>query len=222
MGISRVALCAVLTACGGEVLGDGAELDATAEDLQTTAVQTTSLQEVELETGVKISYVEQGSRQGAPVLLLHGYTDSHHSFDLTLPRMPTCFHVFAIDQRGHGDSSKPECCYTQADFAGDVVAFMDALGIERASLVGHSMGSFIAQKVALEHPERVEHESLEVMDIVHLADGLVSRLLPSPFQAAPSCDTARIEKLGVSATKLAELERDAASVIEEARRMLAP
>jgi hypothetical protein len=57
---------------------------------------------------------------------------------------------------------------------------------------------------------------------VHLADCLVSRLLPSPFQGAPTLDVPRFEKLGVTAEKLAELERDSANVIEEARKMLAP
>jgi pimeloyl-ACP methyl ester carboxylesterase len=70
--------------------------------------------------------------------------------------MPGRYHVYALDQRGHGDSSKPACCYTQGDFSGDVVAFMDALGIAKASIVGHSMGSLIAHKVAVDHPTRVD------------------------------------------------------------------
>jgi pimeloyl-ACP methyl ester carboxylesterase len=48
------------------------------------------------------------------------------------------YHAYALDQRGHGDSERPDCCYAVEDFAGDVVAFLDAVGIERASLVGHS------------------------------------------------------------------------------------
>ncbi|WNG32548.1 alpha/beta hydrolase [Archangium violaceum] len=111
---------------------------------------------VQLSTGVQLHYVEQGRQNGPVLVLLHGYTDSYLSFDRVLPLLPRRFHVYALDQRGHGDSSRPECCYSQSDFASDVTAFLDAQGIQRAVLVGHSMGSFIAQQVALEHPERVE------------------------------------------------------------------
>ena len=58
-------------------------------------------------------------------------------------------------QRGHGDSDRPECCYRLADFAADAVALLDALGVPRATVVGHSMGSFVAQRVAIDAPGRV-------------------------------------------------------------------
>jgi pimeloyl-ACP methyl ester carboxylesterase len=111
---------------------------------------------VQLSTGVRMHYVEQGRKDGPVLVLLHGYTDSYLSFERVLPLLPRSFHVYALDQRGHGDSSRPECCYSQSDFASDVAAFLDAQGIPRAVLVGHSMGSFIAQQVAFEHPQRVE------------------------------------------------------------------
>jgi non-heme chloroperoxidase len=110
---------------------------------------------VRLSTGVTLRYVEQGRRDGPVVVFLHGYTDSHHTWDLDLPRLPRDLHVFALDQRGHGDSSRPACCYTQGAFARDVAAFLDAQHVQRAVLVGHSMGSFIAQQVALDFPGRV-------------------------------------------------------------------
>jgi len=103
-----------------------------------------------------LAYSEQGAKGGNPVIFVHGYTDSHHSFDRNLPLLPRVHHVFALDLRGHGDSSKPNCCYTQRDFAADIVAFMDAKGLGRASLVGHSMGSFVVQQVALDYPRRVD------------------------------------------------------------------
>jgi non-heme chloroperoxidase len=65
------------------------------------------------------------------------------------------YHAFALTQRGHGDSDKPQCCYTPDDFAADVDAFMDAVGIEEATLVGASTGALFAQRVALSYPRRV-------------------------------------------------------------------
>jgi HD-like signal output (HDOD) protein len=72
-----------------------------------------------------------------------------------------------------------------------------------------------------ENPERVEHDALEVMDVVHLADYVVSTLAPSPFQAPPTCDLARLERLGLTPDKLSELERAAGQVLAEAKEMLA-
>jgi len=140
----------LLLGCGGSA-EDGEDIGVRELDLQLAAEH-----HVTLSTGIDMVYFEQGAARGIPVIFLHGFTDSHHSFDRNLPRFPRSFHVFALDQRGHGDSSKPSCCYTQADFAADVPAFMDAVGLRRASIVGHSMGSFIAQSVAIAHPERVD------------------------------------------------------------------
>lgn len=111
---------------------------------------------VSLSTGIDLHYVEKGHGNGHVIIFLHGYTDSWRSFERNLPLISDKLHVYALDQRGHGESSQPACCYAQADFAADVVAFMDALKIRKATLVGHSMGSFIAHKVAAEHPGRVE------------------------------------------------------------------
>lgn len=135
-----------------ETADDDESLGTVASELGSAAPH---IREIALSTGVTLSYLEQGRKNGDVFIFLHGFTDSHRSFDLTLPRLPRSIHAYALDQRGHGDSSKPACCYTQADFAGDVIAFMDALGIQKATLVAHSMGSFIAHKVAVDHPSRV-------------------------------------------------------------------
>ena len=63
--------------------------------------------------------------------------------------------IYVLDQRGHGDSDRPASGYEMPDLANDVLAFMDAKGIKRATIVGHSMGSFVAQHVAATAPERV-------------------------------------------------------------------
>jgi non-heme chloroperoxidase len=109
-----------------------------------------------LETGPLIRYAEQGDPAGEPLLFLHGYTDSWYSFSRLLPLLePGGYHIFAIDQRGHGCSERPFGGYTTDDFAADVDAFMEAVGIQRATLVGHSMGSLVARRVAVQYPHRV-------------------------------------------------------------------
>jgi non-heme chloroperoxidase len=72
-----------------------------------------------------------------------------------LPLLSPSYHAFALSERGHGDSDKPECCYTLDDFAADIDAFTEAVGIEEATLVGASGGSFMAQRVTLDYPHRV-------------------------------------------------------------------
>ena len=101
-----------------------------------------------LNTGVRLAYVEQGSRDGIAVVMLHGYSDTHRSFDLVRPLLPRAWRVIAVTQRGHGHSDKPQSDYAMADFASDVPAFLDAMGIDRAVLVGHSMGAAVALRVA--------------------------------------------------------------------------
>ncbi|MGH7541335.1 MAG: alpha/beta fold hydrolase [Gemmatimonadota bacterium] len=112
--------------------------------------------DVELSTGVRLHYAEQGGPDGPAVILLHGYSDSWFSYSRVLPLLPAGRRVFALDQRGHGDSGRPADGYAMRDLAADVIAFMDATRLERATIVGHSMGSFVAQQVALAAPERVE------------------------------------------------------------------
>lgn len=111
---------------------------------------------IDIGGGTTIDYVEKGPKDGRALIFLHGYTYSHVSFELNLEHISSSYHVFAINQRGHGDSTKPECCFMLGDFAADVKAFMDAVGVQRATLIGHSMGSFIAQIVALDNPDRID------------------------------------------------------------------
>jgi pimeloyl-ACP methyl ester carboxylesterase len=108
-----------------------------------------------LASGPQVHYAEQGDPGGEPILFLHGYTDSWFSFSRLLPLLPSRYHAFAVSQRGHGDSDRPDCCYTIEDLVADTVAFVDAVGVERTTLVGHSGGSFPARRVPETQPERV-------------------------------------------------------------------
>ena len=112
-------------------------------------------QTVHLGTGVAVHYVGRGDPTGVPVLLLHAWGESSGCFDRLTPLLPGTLRTLAMDQRGHGDSDKPAEGYSLAASAGDVTAFLDALGVASAVLVGSSSGGYVAQQVAVSSPERV-------------------------------------------------------------------
>lgn len=108
-----------------------------------------------LRTGVTLPYLEQGPVEGPALVLLHAWAESKHAFSRLMPLVSAQVHVLAMDQRGHRDADKPATGYTLADYARDVVAFLDAVGIGMAVLLGSSSGGYVAQRVAVDHPERV-------------------------------------------------------------------
>lgn len=110
---------------------------------------------VSLPNGMRLAYLEWGNPRGRPVVLIHGYTDNARDWVPLLPFLSPAYRLILIDIRGHGASSKPECCYDRLDFAYDVKLLMDALHIEQADIVGHSLGSIITQTLAEFWPERV-------------------------------------------------------------------
>jgi non-heme chloroperoxidase len=112
------------------------------------------MKSVELPNGVAIPYAEQGDTSGYPVVLLHAIADSWRSFERVLSDLPESIHAFALTQRGHGDASRPARGYHSRDFAADLAAFMDALHLEAAVVVGGSSGGFVARRFAIDHPER--------------------------------------------------------------------
>jgi non-heme chloroperoxidase len=108
-----------------------------------------------LASGPQVHYAEQGAPGGEPIVFLPAYADSWFSYSRVLALLPTRYHAYALDQRGHGDSERPACCYSVEDFAADAVAFLDAVAIPRVTLVGHSGSCFAARRVAVTHPIRV-------------------------------------------------------------------
>ena len=108
-----------------------------------------------LATGPRLHYAEYGSPDGEPVVFLHGWPDSWFSFSRVMPLLPKRLRAVAIDQRGFGDSDRPESGYTIRELGADVLAFLDALQITNATLVGHSFGSFVARQAAIARPPQV-------------------------------------------------------------------
>lgn len=107
--------------------------------------------------------------------MLHGFTDSWLSFSPVLPLLDNKYRVYVLDQRGHGDSDRSMGGYALPQFAADVLAFMDAMNIKQATIVGPSMGSIVAQHVAAQAPERVTKLVL-VASTMHVRNDTVLEL----------------------------------------------
>jgi pimeloyl-ACP methyl ester carboxylesterase len=110
-----------------------------------------------LSNGVKIHYIEEG--QGEPVLLIHGFS-ANAFVNWVLPGvfgdLAKHYHVIALDNRGHGGSGKPhEIEKYGPEMVEDAIRLLDRLKIEKAHIVGYSMGGFITEKLVIMHPERV-------------------------------------------------------------------
>jgi pimeloyl-ACP methyl ester carboxylesterase len=116
-----------------------------------------SKKKVALPNGESLAYIDRGERSGPAVVLIHGYTDSARDWAPMLPYLSKRYRLILVDIRGHGQSSKPECCYTRFDFAYDIKLLLDALGVQKADIIGHSLGSIIAQTFAEYWPERTAH-----------------------------------------------------------------
>jgi non-heme chloroperoxidase len=111
--------------------------------------------DVMLGSGVRLHYAHRGPTTGPAIVLIHGYSDSSFSFSRVMPLVPGVRRVIAPDLRGHGDSDKPATGYRMIDLADDVIEMIDALEVPSAVIVGHSMGSFVAQAVAERAPRQV-------------------------------------------------------------------
>ncbi len=107
---------------------------------------------------IDIHYEVQG--RGEPLLMIQGLGHSSRFWFLQLPVLQQHFRTVVYDCRGVGRSSKPKEIYTIADDAADALSVLDALEIERAHVVGLSRGGYIAQELAIEHPQRMSRLAL--------------------------------------------------------------
>ncbi len=105
--------------------------------------------------GVKLHYLDWGG-SGAPLVFLAGMASSAHTFDDLAPRFTDKFRIVALTRRGTGASERPESGYTLNQLADDIKGFLDALGIQRASFAGHSLGGDQITVFAGKYPDRVD------------------------------------------------------------------
>ena len=138
---------------------------------------------VRLATGPRLHYAEFGNPDGRPVLFLHGWPDSWFTFSRVLELLPDGVRAVAIDQRGYGDSDRPDAGYSIAEMAADAIACLDALDIQRATLVGHSFGSFVARCATIAHPERVD--TLVLIGTGYSTSNAVTRELQNAVRDLP-------------------------------------
>jgi pimeloyl-ACP methyl ester carboxylesterase len=113
--------------------------------------------DVALPTGVTLHVQQGGPADGEPILLLHGFPESHRTWREVAPALADAFRVVAPDQRGFGASDRPEGveAYKTDRILEDLIALADALGLDRFTLVGHDWGGAVAWLAALRHPDRL-------------------------------------------------------------------
>src|SRR6059058_6201457 len=144
--------------------------------------------------GLRLSFLEWGIVGRPTLCFLHGGSAHAHWFDLVTPAFTDRFHVIALDQRGHGESqwAKPPA-YATENFAADLLGFIDALGLARVAMIGHSMGGHNAMSFAAWHPDRVSALVIvdsrptiptDRLDRMHARGRRAPRLHPDPDSAA--------------------------------------
>jgi len=103
--------------------------------------------------GIQLAYERRG--KGTPLMLLHGFPLDHHLWDEVIPLLEDKFDLIIPDLRGFGGSRAVDSFYTMEDYAADVAGLLDHLDIQKAAIVGHSMGGYVALAFARLYPDRV-------------------------------------------------------------------
>ncbi len=151
--IVRLLVCIALVACRVSASAQRADRIAAPLTLAPVAQTAQTSKEVTI-FGQKIHYVEAGS--GPVVVLLHGLGGNTLNWAFTVPALSQKYRVIVPDQIGFGRSDKPFINYRVGTYTDFLDKFLDELKIEKATLVGNSMGGWVAALYALEHPQRVE------------------------------------------------------------------
>ena len=103
---------------------------------------------------LRMRYLDWGG-DGPPVVALHGLASSSHWYDIVIPLLRDHYRIIAPDQRGHGQTTQATTGYDWATLSGDVARLMDHVGMDQATVLGHSWGGNVATNMAAHYPDRV-------------------------------------------------------------------
>ena len=164
------------------------------------------LRTIDLATGIALDVQVMGDPADPPIILLHGFPESHRTWRHVIPDLARDHFVIAPDQRGYARSGKPEGVenYTPEKIVADLVALADRFDLPTFTLVGHDWGGAIAWMAALKHPDRVAR--LVIVNAPHpfvmqktLFDDMAQREASQYITAFRNPDLERhIEKIGLS------------------------
>lgn len=150
-----------------------------------------------LNNGINLSYIKKG--QGKKVLILHGNRDSKQNFIELIDDLAKDYMVFAVDLRGHGKSDKPKLGYQFEKFVEDIKEFIDALKIDKYSMIGHSLGATIAMQLAVDDSESKIEEVILI--------GTSAKF--TPFFRPDMIKKENIKKTDLGSTNIQELIQEA-------------
>jgi pimeloyl-ACP methyl ester carboxylesterase len=181
--------------------------------------------QVSVAPGVSLEVLDWGGH-GDPLVLLAGLGDTAHVFDEFAMRLTDRWHVYAITRRGFGASSQPKAGYDIATLANDVRVALDALGLRRVALVGHSFGGDELTKVAATWPERVSR--LVYLDAAYDRTGLPELRRKAPIPDPPAMTAAdkaspsavNVYSAAYSGVRLTEAEVRQVYVFDASGRMV--
>ncbi|HWO93982.1 MAG TPA: alpha/beta fold hydrolase [Dehalococcoidia bacterium] len=197
--------------------------------------------------GIQLYYEEEGA--GFPVVFIPGFTETCAMWSFQRAPFAQRYRFIAYDLRGHGRSSAPDdsAAYSPDIFVEDTKGLLDALGIERAHVVGHSLGGAVALRFALAHPDRIDclvvvnsnsgaapdewreqveprmhgmAETLRRKGVMALADGMINRRLPPAELEARRREFAALSPAGIAHTATQVLPY--ISSLEKAERISCP
>lgn len=151
----------------------------------------------------QIHYRTEG--MGPPLLLIHQSVCSSDEYTRVIPLLSNKHQVIAMDTLGYGESDKPPRVYEIPDYARSVVSFLDSLGIDRASVVGHHTGASIAAELAATFPSRVDKLVLSGCPVIPKGEPIPDFMQPMEI-AADGAHLVRVWELAKSYTPSAPVE----------------
>ncbi|MDN5895590.1 MAG: alpha/beta hydrolase [Nocardioides sp.] len=159
--------------------------------------------------GIRTRVLEAGDRSKPTVIFIHGTGGHAEAYTRNLGPHAEHFHVYSIDMVGHGFTDKPEQTYDFKDYAEHLLAFLDAEGIEKASISGESMGAGIGAWFALLFPDRIDKLILNTGAALRLADDVIQRMATLTMEAVRNASEESVRK------RLEWLVDDPADVTED-------